>query len=72
MTLNTRSKIQHSYMQGYLLQTYKIKTTNKELGIIQNLWWYIATVYHENFKAEKFRSKLYTQTFVKELLRNPT
>ena len=30
------------------------------------------TAYHESFEAEKFRNKLYMQTFAKKLLRNPT
>ena len=34
--------------------------------------WALSYGYHESFEAEKFCSKLYTQTFAKKLLRNPS
>ena len=33
--------------------------------------WELDTVYHENFEAEKFRGKLYMQSFARKLSRNP-
>ena len=33
---------------------------------------YIHTIYHEGFKAKKFRGKLYTWIFAKKLSRNPS
>ena len=39
---------------------------------LTNTDWTIITVYHESFKAEKFRGKLYMQTFAKKCLWNPS